>query len=537
MAVRKDGEFSRREFLGVGLAGLGLIATGDSFATSADSSSAKGPKISLGPAATGTPVRGGTLRVGIITAGESETIDPMLALNIPDFVRTINLFDLMFKQESYGKVSPGLIESAEPNADATVWNFRVRDGVVWHDGKKLTADDIVWTIKNSWGNTANLQNAVLASIVDFAGVRKVGPRDVRVPLKVGVADFPTVTCSFNCLVVQEGTKPGSKTVGTGPFVLQSFTPGAKSVFTANRNYWQQGKPYVDRLVIDSSFSSEATRINALLSGQLDVVPGIPPSLAQAYANSRRMVIGNQPGPAFVGPVFRIDQDPFKDLKVRQALKLIPDRQVFVDSVFGGFASLGNDLCGATNEYWAADLKNPHDPEKAKFLLKQAGHENLTLTLETSAVVPGMNETATLYAQQAKLAGVNVKLKVNDPAVYFAPGQGVLTRPLSVTYFGAGTNSLASFYLVALVANGVYNESHWGSPEDNALLFKALSETNPEKATEKWRAVQQKQLNQGPYIIPANFNYVDGYSLKVRGVQTTPSANCDNFTFAGGWVVQ
>lgn len=523
---------SRRRFVATGAAGLSALGLGSALL---GRSARAAPAISTGPSMEGTPKRGGALRVGVITAGAAETIDPMVALNIPDFARVLNLFDLMFKQEAYGKVSAGLIEVAEPNADATVWNLRLRQGVVWHDGKDLTAEDILWTIQKSWGNESNYSNAVLAKIVNFAGAKKVGPRDVQVPLHIGVADFPTIACAVNCLVVQEGTVIGSKTVGTGPFVLDSFKPGSRSVFKANKSYWQEGKPYVDELVIDSSFSNEATRMNALLSGQIDIVPGVPPTLAQANAASGRIVIGNQPGPGWIGTMFRIDKEPFKDVRVRKALKLIPDRQVYVDTVFGGFASLGNDLGGMTNAYFAQDLVNPHDPDQAKSLLKAAGHEGLKLTLETSAVTPGMNETATIYAQQAKAAGVEIELKVVDPAVYFAPGQGIFERPYSITYFGQGMNSLANFYVSALMAGGVYNESHFGSPEDDALLFAALAETDPAKAADKWHAVQKKHLEEGPYVIPANFNWVDGYGLNVRGVQTTAANNCDNYVFCGGWL--
>ena len=530
MSKSIEHQLGRRTFIGASVGAASLLTM-----SLEQQARAAVPNLSGGPSTKGMPVRGGTLRIGVITTGQSETIDPMAALNIPDYIRTLNLFDLMFKQEAFGEISPGLIESAEPNTDATVWTFRVRKGVVWHDGKDLTAEDILWTVQKSWGNEANMANAGLAKIVNFAGAKKVGPRDVQIPLLTGVADFPTVTCNPNCLVVQHDTKPGGKTAGTGPFVLKSFTPGSRSVFTANRNYWQSGKPYVDTLVVDSSFSNEATRMNALLSGQLDVLPGAPPTLAQANAASGRIVIGNQPGPGWNGTVFRVDKEPFRDVRVRKALKLIPDRQVYVDTIYAGFATIGNDLGGFTNKYFAGDLQNSHDPDKARFLLKVAGHENLKLTLETSAVVPGMNETATIYAQQAKAAGVDITLKVNDPSVYFAPGQGFAERSYSITSFGQNMNSLANFYISTFIPGGVYNESHWGSPDDDKLLFSALAELNPAKAAEKWRIVQQRQLDQGPYVIPANFNWLDAYSLRFRGVQTTASNNCDNFVFSNAWI--
>lgn len=536
---------SRRSFLAagsIGVLGVGLGLSGCSTGgTKTSNGNAKTSQFTGGPAKGGTPVKGGTLRVGIVTGGTSETLSILTSFAQPDILRIYSLYDPMFVPGPAGSVLPGLIEEAVPNATATVWTFHVRRGVVFHNGKPLTADDIVYTIQHSWGSGNNAYNAVLSTIVDFAGVRKLDNYTVQVPLKLGIAQFPSVTVIQNCYVVQNGTTNFSDGIGTGPFKLQSFVPGKRSVFVANKNYWRQGQPYVDKLIIDSSYSNDQTRLNALLAGDLDIVPGVIPSLAAANAASGRIVLGNQPGPSFVGISFRVDQGPFTDPQVRKALKLIPDRQQFVTTALSGYGVVTNDVPGYTDQYWASDLKIRQDLGQARSLLKAAGRDGLTFTLPTSNVAPGQTEIATLFQQQAKRAGVTVNIKQIPAATYYTSAAGFFTRNISTEYYASGVNSLAAFYVTSMVAGGPYNDTHWGGTTSfgprNGLLFDALRETDTAKATDKWHAVQKIMLETGPYIIPGTSNWLDAYSTKVRGVETTSVYNCDNLNFAGAWLAR
>jgi peptide/nickel transport system substrate-binding protein len=536
--------WSRRDALRLGLMGAGAVVLGPTLAAcGGGSGSASSPgkasptAFAGGPSTAGSPIKGGRLTVGLVTQGKSETISPLATLNLPDFARVLNLYDLMFAQEAGGKASNALIEQAETNADATVWNLKVRQGVTWHDGKPLTADDIVYTIQHSWGSKDNLFNGGLAQLVDFAGVKKTGQYELTVPLKMGVAKFPTIACFVNCAVVQNGTKDFNNGMGTGPFKLQSFDPGKRSVFTRNENYWGDGGPYVDELVIDSSFSSDEARTNALLAGQVDIVPQASFTLAKANASSGRIVVGNQPGPGTTPLIMRVDKGALSNPDLRRALKLIPDRGKYVDAAYAGYGTVGNDLMGYTNQFFADSIKAKHDPEQAKSILKKAGLEGIKLTLDTSAAVAGMNETSALFAQDAKAAGVSVKLNTIDPATFFTPAEGVFERPFAVSYYATGLNSLPLYYSVAGLPGGIYNETHFGTPAQVKQIAAALKEQDDAKAEQLWLDVQQTQITDGGYIVPSNFNYVDAYGLKVRGIQTTSNMNCDNFNFKTAWVAK
>lgn len=537
--------WSRRDFLRFGAMSAGAIALGPTLAACAGSSSSGGggsggqkgaaTKFTGGPSKAGSPKHGGTLRVGFLTNGTSETLSVPGTLNQPDFARVFNLYDPMFFQDAGGKASPALIESAAPNADATVWTMKIRKGVEWHDGKPFTPEDIVWTVQHSWGNKANLFNAALSQLVDFAACKKTGPDEVQVVLKHGIAQFPTLTCFPNCLVIQNGTTDFAKGVGTGPFKLESFKPGNRSEFVANKNYWVKDQPYVDRLVIDSSFSSEQARINALLAGQIDIAPAPSSALAKANAASGRIVLGNQPGPGTTPIIMRVDKGPLANPDLRRALKYIPDRKLYVETAYNGFATVGNDLQGYTDQFFATDIKAEHDPGKAKSLLKKAGMEGATLTLATGAAFAGMNETASLFAQQAKAAGLNIKLNTIDPSVFFTPAAAVFERPFATSFYATGLNSIPVLYMVSALKGAIYNECHFGSSGDDTMVFKALKETDEAKAKTYWHDVQQRQIDFGGYIVPANFNYIDAYSPQVRGIQTTSALNCDNFNFKTAWL--
>jgi len=209
-----------------------------------------------------------------------------------------------------------------------------------------------------------------------------------------------------------------------------------------------------------------------------------------------------------------------------------------EEALAGYGTPGNDCPGQTLQFWASDLKRSADPAQARSLLKAAGQENLQLTLYTADIIPGMNETATLYAQQAKAGGVNVNVKVVDPAIYYSaasPGGNYLEKTFSINNWTTETSSMALFYLSALYKQAPYNETHFTSPQADALLFDALADTNDASAEQKWHAVQELQFNQGGYIVTNNFNWLDGYSTKVRGIHTTSTGPCDYYNFKTAWL--
>ena len=538
-----DGGLTRRGALtgaaqlGVALTGVGLLAgCGDSSSPSSTGGTDALPG--------GTPVRGGTFTVGVISGGQEENLFPGTAVGTPDFVRNYNLYNLLFYLgKNISPLEPGLALSAEPNADATVWTFKLRDGVLWHDGKPFTADDVVYNFKALWSDpAANYASGFLTGLVDFNGVRKVDKLTVEVPLKSAAAEFPTIFSYFDFPVVQNGATPASTAknpVGTGPFKYVSFTPGSESVFEANKDYWESGKPYVDKLVVKSSFTDNSSIFNALLSGKINLFPSLPLATARQQLTSKQVQI-------LVSPVaaqtymfaMRVDKGQFADNRVREAFKLLVDRQAIINGAWSGFGTVAYDLIAPGTQYYASNLKRTQDVEKAKSLFKAAGVLGDTFSLPTTNFLPGMVESATILAQQAAAAGVKVVVNKSSAATYFTPAGGFLTRD-----FGQEVNqpvgSLLAGYRSELTIGSPYPDTHWGEQPGGAaaekLISDAIAATDSATAEKLWGQAQSQQFNQGGYLAWGNLPYIDAAAKNVRGLTAGSGFSYNNWRLCDGWL--
>jgi peptide/nickel transport system substrate-binding protein len=491
----------------------------------------------------GTPQRGGTLTVGVVSGGSEENVFPGSTAINADFCRSYQLFNLLFYcGHEIDPIVPGLALSAEPNADATVWTFHLRDGVTWHDGKPFTADDVVWNFRSVWSNPENFANGFLAGLADFKSVRKRDRLTVEVPLLQPVPEFPTILTFQQMLVVQNGATQKTverSPIGTGPFKYVSFTPGSESVFAANKDYWETGKPYVDQLVIKSSFTDETALVNALLSGDIDLLPSAPLVTAREQLASQQIQVLESPALGqCLGFVMRTDKGPFADNRVRLGFKLLIDRQEMINSALAGFGSPAFDIQGAGCKYYASDLKRVQDVDQAKSLFKAAGVAGQTFTLQTTAAFAGLVESATILAEQAAAAGVKVAVQTVSASTYFTPAAGYLSRS-----FGQEVNepaaSLAESYRGELIKNAPFDDTHWCDGPDanarNAVIQRAIQESNPEKANELWRAAQMQQYDEGGYLWWTNLPYVDAAAKKVRGLGTGAAFNFNSWRFCDGWL--
>lgn len=491
----------------------------------------------------GTPKRGGTFTVGTISNGTAETLFPGASYSNPDFARIYALFEpLFYPGVNVHPLVPALALSAEPNSDATKWIFHLRDGVTWHDGKPFTAEDVVYNFQSVWSQPTSANHYALAGITDFQGVRAVGKLDVEVPLLSPVAQYPTLFAFYGSLIIQKGSTAKSvntNPIGTGPFKYESFTPGQRSVFKANPNYWQQGKPYVDEMIVNSSFTDATALFNALLGGQVNLLPGAPFDQARAQLSSKQVQILESPasGQTF-GFCMRSDVAPYSDNRVRTAFKTLVDRQAMIKGALSGFGVPIYDMPGYGSEYYATDLKREVDVEKAKSLFKAAGVLGHTFTLQTGEAFAGQVESATILAQQAAAAGVTVNVQKISPVTYFGPSGGFLKRP-----FGQEVNesnaSLTGVYRAELVKGCPYPDTRWCSGpqanQRNAVIQAAIAELNPTKAKEKWHVAQEAQFNEGGYLWWTAFPFVDAAANNIRGLSAGAGFNYNNWQLQDGWI--
>ncbi len=504
-------DLSRRRFLqSLGAAGL-LAGSGALAACTRSSPSTQDSTATTATA--GKPRRGGTLRIGMVGAGKSESFNPGGASSaLVNLARVSAVFDPLVTIGPDLTVRPALATRWTPNADHSVWTFTLRSGVTWHDGKSFTTADVV----HSLNFVASTSLAPSVANVDLKRVRASGPNTVVVPLKSPDLLFPGQLA--NVWIVQNGVTSFVKPVGTGAFVFTSLSPGVQSVCARNPHYWDTGKPYVDSLVI-KSITDDTARYNALLGGQIDVMSQLP------FTQAKNLGAGLQSlsSPGVTAQAFYMDvrKAPFDDVRVRQALKLLADRPQLVAVALDGYGTVGNDLFGKGLQFYDSSLpQRTRDVATAKALLAQAGHgSGLSLTLQTSAAAPGMVQAATLFKQQAKAGNVDISISQVDPTAYFDPTLDYLKLPFAQTLW-SGFNTLSSFYTYAMVPDGAGNETHWTKASTAAAIATAAKASDPAAAQAAWATVQKEQYDAGGYLWWGNVDNLDACSSRVRGI--TPS---------------
>ena len=482
-------------------------------------------------AAGGSPKRGGNFRLGVTGGGSGDIIDGQKIVTKPDQARLVAGFETLLEYDTNYKLqTTGLAESVTQDAPDK-WTIKLKSGITFHNGKPLTAEDVIYSISLMAKPTSAA--APFVSSISLRDLKAINDTTLRIKLGSPDADLAANFAYYNTWIVQSGEKDFSKPVGTGPFKFESFTPGKQSIFTKNPDYWISGKPHVDSLKI-VGISDNAARLNALLSGQIDAMAFLPTAQAKAHKASGDINVLDAPSPQAVMFYMDTTKPPFNDNNVRLAMRLIADRQALIDGALSGYGRLGNDIVGKDLPLYDDSLpQRTQDIEQAKSLLKKAGQENLTVQLDTSEIITGFVEAATLLAEQAKDAGVTIQLKQVPPNSYYNPSLLYLKMAFAETQWPPP--SLKFFYLQALSSTAPYNETHWKNKAWNALLQQAIGELDEAKAQTLWNQVQEIQYNEGGYLNWTNADWVDGISNKVKGLEPHPAGVLGNYLFLNAWL--
>lgn len=550
--VSTEKNLSRRDLLrrgGVGLLAIGAVPTilaacgggssgdGSTTPTTSAGTTAAGTDsaaTAAETAAAGTPVPGGKLRVGLNDGGATDTLSPW---NIPSYssdARAEQVYERLYKYDSTGAPKPRLAESAEGNADATIWQVKIKSDVTFHDGKPLTTDDVLYSFRYIADPKNKAESLARLEPIDLAASKKVSDTEIEFRLKRPIGDFPGLLSEKALWIVPDGaTDFATKPNGTGPFVFVEWQPGVRALFKRNDSYWQSGQPYVDELEI-IAIPDPPARVNALIGGQVDEITFIDFVQAKAQASNSAIQIVNASQPATNPFYVQIDVAPYSDNRVREALKLAVDRQAMVDKVELGFGQVGNDLFGKGLPSYNDDLpQREYDPEKAASLLKEAGQHPFTLPLPTSSALPGMLESATAYKEQAKAAGIDVQLEKLEAGSYFANDK-YLKVPVYQTNWGQSFESQAQD---GLLKDSPYNETHWYSKtwEDGFRKAQAIPDADQRNAA--YKDLQVQLYNENGYVVFAFYNTLDAASSKVQGIVPNISSGYENlggFDFKDHW---
>ncbi|MFE7116236.1 ABC transporter substrate-binding protein [Streptomyces sp. NPDC057654] len=424
-------EISRRSLLTRAAGGAAVLAAGG-LLTACGGSGADGARPTAAASYTGKPRRGGTLRAAF-TGGSTESTSVVRAsATVIDFVRARLLWDTLGDLDG-GRPVWRLAESVESNADASRWTIRLRKGITFSDGGRLTAKDVLFSLRTIAANPGG-QSALLAG-ADFAAARVPDARTLTVPLKQpnGFFDLALAQSMF---VFPDGTKKLSKALGSGPFTLSEWEAGKSSVLAANPDYWDAdgGGPYLDRIEL-YSVTDPAARLNGLKAGQFDYAGSVPLTAVRAERGNTSLRMLMPPKDLWTELTFtmNLDQKPFTSPELVEAVKYAIDREAMVRTVTLGYGESADDARGMHQPWYTGDLpKREHDPDRARSLLKKAGLEGTSITLRTSDFAYGLVESASAFVQQAKEAGLTVGLDKVPAADYYSDMGKLLSTPIQTS---------------------------------------------------------------------------------------------------------
>ena len=465
--------------------------------------------------------RGGTFRLAV-SGGSTDFIDGQHIVAKSDIARLMTGWEgLAYFDENY-KIQLGLAEemrAEKPNQ----YLIRVRDGIEFHNGKTMTIDDVLYSIRRTRNPKLKVFGNAGLGAIDLKRMRKLDARTARIFLSRPDVTLMEAFAQYFQGVVPVGYQPNAvgkgplRFVGTGPFKVKSFTPGRESVHERNENYWRTGQPYFDEVRI-INFPDDAAKVNALLSNQIDAMTDVP--FAQVPVLNRRgrvKVYVSQTG-AWTPLCMRVDVAPYNDVRVRRALRLLINRPQVVRQGLSGFGRVANDIYSPFDPAYAGDdfPQRRYDPEQARSLLRRAGQSNLSIEVVTSPADTGMVEGATIFAQNAKAGGVNVRVRNVDGGTIY--GDQYLKWPFSADYWG--TRNYLQQVAAGVLKTAPFNETHWdaypGYKKFESLYRQALATVNAGKRAQIIREMQRMEYNDGGLIIWGFKNLTDAYSTKVGG---------------------
>ncbi len=487
----KNGTLSRRQFM-EGAAALGLTVSAGAL-LAAEASAA-------------TPHKGGRLRLGLGHGSTTDSLDPSTYAN--DFTNVLSntLGNQLTEISPSGELIPELAESFEATPDAKTWTFKLRKGVEFHNGKSLTADDVVTSFQYHLGEDSRSgAKGLLTQVETF---RKDGDDTVIFELSAGNADFPFVCSDYHIAIFPEkdGKLDWQSGHGTGPYRLENFEPGVRARFKRNPNYWKEGRQHVDEVEMLSILDAVA-RQNAVQTGEVDVIDKVEPKTAHLLENSPKLRLLEVTGTLHYSFPMRANVAPFDNNDLRLAIKYSVDREEMLQKVLSGHGSLGNDHpISPANRYHAAGLpQRGIDIDKAKFHLKKSGLSSVSLDLSASdAAFIGATDAAVLIQESAAKAGIAINVIREPKDGYWSNVWN--TKPWCAAYW-SGRPTEDWMFSVAYAADAKWNDTVWVNDHFNELLVAARAELDEAKRRTLYEEMQSIVREDGATLIPMFANHI------------------------------
>jgi peptide/nickel transport system substrate-binding protein len=496
----KTGQIDRRTFVRSLLATSIALPTALSIASSVEAA---------------TPKRGGTFRLGMRHGSTTDNLDPGTAENGMATHTNYCWSNHLTEVGNDGALRGELAESYE-SSDAKTWVFNLRKGVEFHNGKTLTAEDVIATIDYHRGEDS--KSAAKGLLSSISSIKGDGANRVIIELSGANADFPFIMSDYHLSImpVVDGALAVNTGIGTGGYILENFDPGVRQKFKRNPNYWKADSAHFDEVELISLIDVTA-RQNAVMNGDVDLIDGADPKTVNLLARSPNLDILEVTGTLHYTFPMRLNVAPFDNYDLRMALKYSLKRQELVDKILLGHGALGNDHPISTaNRYHNSSMpQRDFDADKAAFHYKKSGHTGAIQLSTSEAAFAGAVDAAQLIAASAAEAGINIEVVREPKDGYWSNVWN--KKGWSACYWG-GRPTEDWMFSAAYTNDTEWNDTAWkgtdASAKFNDLVIQARSELDEAKRGEMYAECQRLISDDGGTICPMFANYIMAHSKKV-----------------------
>lgn len=466
----------------------------------------------------GQPVRGGVVRVGV--PGSAASFDPTVETIFEALWVMEHVYSNLIRVNTNMELEPDLALTWEPNETADQWTLTLRDGVKFHDGSDFTSEDVVATFEHLLDPASASQYRSNISMVE--SVEATSPTEVVFHLSSPFAEFPETLSHYQAKMLPAGKMADLATnpIGTGPYRLDSHVPGERTVLKRFDDFYDlDGQAFLDEIQY-LAIPEEATKMAALTSGSVELVNEVQPTSLPIVQNAPGIVTAETITGSHQPIVMDVSQAPFDDPRVREALKLVVDRQGLVAVVLQGHGEPAADQVVPPSDPMYGNVAIPDpDLERARELLAEAGYaDGLDLVLHTTPGRAGMLETALTFKDMAAGAGVNVEV-VSHPVDAFWAEFWKKTPFFVSNWIGRPTAEMMLSQLYMCDSSG--SETRWCNPDFDALIMDARATLDPEARHDLLTQAQQLLSDDGPVIVPYFRSYISGASSRLQGFAPHP----------------
>lgn len=492
-------KISRRQFIAE-VSALGLAAS-------------LSPALLSGNVMAATPKKGGTFKQAMTGGATSDSLDPATLFASQPINVSNQLSNCLVEIDHNFKPIPELAESWDASPDAKIWTFKLRQGVEFHNGKTMTAEDVIFSINHHRGE--DTKSAAKPFLKSVQNIKSDGKYTVVFELTDGSADFPFIIGDYHLRIYPDGTsgKEWDKGVGTGGYILEDWEPGVRALTKRNPNYFKEGRAHFDEIETLAIVDVNA-RTNALKTGRVNAIDRADVKTVHLLKKMAGINVTAVTGTMHYTMPMMVDQKPYMDDNVRMALKLAVNREEMVKTILKGYGEVGNDHpISSVNRYQAGNLEQrTYDPDKAKFYMKKAGMLDHTFNLHASdAAFSGAVDAAILLQESAKKAGIKINV-VREPSDGY--WSNVWTKKEWCMCYWSGRPVEDMMFSVAYATGAPWNDTHWSHDKFNKLLLEARAELDENKRRQLYAEMQEICKDNGGTIVPMFNQIVEAHSTKL-----------------------